>query len=35
MLKQYPNLLAYLARCTEGPAWKKTLEAYCERVVAG
>jgi glutathione S-transferase len=32
MLKPYPNLLAYRARCTERPAWKKTLEAYCERV---
>jgi glutathione S-transferase len=34
MLKQYPNLLAYRARCTERPAWKKTLEAYNERVEA-
>jgi glutathione S-transferase len=32
MLKPYPNLLAYRARCTERPAWKKTLEAYCARV---
>ena len=32
MLKPYANLLAYRARCTERPAWKKTLEAYCERV---
>src|SRR6185436_4383522 len=29
MLKPYPNILAYRARCTERPAWKKTLEAYC------
>ena len=34
MLKAYPNLLAYRARCTERPAWKKTLHAYCERVEA-
>ncbi len=34
MLKQYPNLLAYRARCTGRPAWKKTLDAYCERVEA-
>ena len=35
MLKPYPNILAYRARCTERPAWKKTLDAYCERVEAG
>jgi glutathione S-transferase len=34
MLKPYPNLLAYRARCTERPAWKKTLDAYYERVEA-
>ena len=34
MLKSYPNLVAYRARCTERPAWKKTLEAYCARVEA-
>jgi glutathione S-transferase len=34
MLRPYPNLLAYRARCTGRPAWKKTLEAYCERVEA-
>ena len=34
MLKPYPNILAYRARCTERRAWKKTLEAYCERVEA-
>src|SRR5688572_29437137 len=34
LLKQYPNLLAYRARCTERPAWKKTLDAYRERVEA-
>ena len=34
MLKPYPNLLAYRARCTERPAWKKTVDAYRERVEA-
>ena len=34
MLKPYPSLLAYRARCTERPAWKKTLRAYHERVEA-
>jgi glutathione S-transferase len=32
MLQPYPSLLAYRARCTERPAWKKTLEAYYQRV---
>jgi glutathione S-transferase len=32
MLTAYPSLLAYRARCTERPAWKKTLAAYYERV---
>ena len=34
MLEPYPNILAYRARCTERAAWKKTLEAYYERVEA-
>jgi glutathione S-transferase len=34
MLKPYPSLLAYRARCTERPAWKQTLAAYRERVEA-
>ena len=34
MLKPHPNLLAYRARCTGRPAWKKTLDAYNERVEA-
>ena len=34
MLKPYPNLLAYRARCTERPAWKKTVDVYRERVQA-
>ena len=32
LMKPYANVLAYLARCTARPAWKKTLDAYCERV---
>jgi glutathione S-transferase len=32
MLKPYPHLLAYRARCTGRPAWKKTVDAYHERV---
>jgi glutathione S-transferase len=34
MLQPYPTLLAYRARCTGRPAWKKTVDAYCERVQA-
>jgi glutathione S-transferase len=34
LLQPYANILAYRARCTERPAWKKTLDAYCERVEA-
>ena len=34
MLKAYANVLAYRARCTERPAWKRTLAAYHERVEA-
>lgn len=34
LLKPYPNILAYRARCTERPAWKRTLEAYEARVEA-
>ncbi len=34
MLAPHPNLLAYRKRCTERPAWKRTLEAYHERVEA-
>jgi glutathione S-transferase len=32
LLKPYANILAYRARCTERPAWKKTFDAYRERV---
>lgn len=34
MLSPHPNLLAYRKRCTERPAWKRTLKAYHERVEA-
>jgi glutathione S-transferase len=34
LLKPYANILAYRARCTDRPAWKKTLAAYYERVEA-
>jgi glutathione S-transferase len=34
MLKPYRHIVAYRARCTERPAWKKTLDAYRERVEA-
>lgn len=34
MLARFPNLLAYRARCTERPAWKKTVDAYQARVEA-
>ena len=34
LMKPYANILAYRARCTERPAWKKTLDAYRERVEA-
>ncbi len=32
LLKPCANILAYRARCSERPAWKKALEAYSERV---
>jgi glutathione S-transferase len=34
LLKPYANILAYRERCMQRAAWKKTLDAYCERVVA-
>src|SRR5689334_10590443 len=34
MLKSHPNIVAYRARCTDRPAWKRTFDAYCERVQA-
>lgn len=35
LLKPHANILAYRARCTEREAWKRTFDAYCERVEAG
>jgi glutathione S-transferase len=32
LLQPYANVRAYRARCTGRPAWKKTLDAYFERV---
>lgn len=34
LLAPCANILAYRKRCTERPAWKKTYDAYCERVEA-
>lgn len=34
LLEPHANIVAYRARCTERPAWKKTLDAYYERVEA-
>jgi len=34
LLKPYANVVAYRARCTERPAWKRTLAAYFARVEA-
>lgn len=34
MLAPHANLVAYRARCTERPAWKKTVAAYDARVQA-
>ncbi|MCA9675071.1 MAG: glutathione S-transferase family protein [Myxococcales bacterium] len=34
LLKPRGNILAYRARCTDRPAWKKTLDAYHARVEA-
>ncbi len=35
LVKPHANVSAYLARCTDRPAWKQTIDAYCERVEAG
>lgn len=31
-IRAFPNLRAYLARCTARPAWKRTFDAYSARV---
>lgn len=35
LLKPYPHVRSYLARCMDRPAWKRTFDAYCERVETG
>jgi len=35
LLKPHANLLAYQKRCTGREAWKRTFDAYCQRVEAG
>jgi glutathione S-transferase len=35
LLKPYQDVRAYQTRCTDRPAWKRTFDAYCERVEAG
>jgi glutathione S-transferase len=35
LLKPHANLLAYQKRCMDRSAWKRTFDAYCERVEAG
>lgn len=34
LLKPYTNVIAYRARCMDRPAWKRTIDAYEQRVVA-
>lgn len=34
MMKPYARVAAYRERCLARPAWQKTMERYCERVVA-
>jgi len=34
VVKDYPNVLAFQKRCIARPAWKKTFDAYCDRVEA-
>ena len=35
LLKPYTNVVAYRERCMGRPAWKRTIDDYCERVEAG
>lgn len=35
LLKPYANVRAYRERCMDRPAWKRTLQAYLERVEVG
>jgi glutathione S-transferase len=32
LLESHANIVAYRKRCMDRPAWKKTIDAYCERV---
>ena len=32
--KDFPNVLAFQKRCIVRPAWKKSFDAYCDRVEA-
>lgn len=32
LLEPHQHVRAYLARCMDRPAWKRTFDAYCERV---
>jgi glutathione S-transferase len=34
LVRPHTNVLAYQKRCTDRPAWKKTIAAYCDRVEA-
>ena len=34
LIARYPRVASYRDRCMARPAWKRTLEAYCERVEA-
>jgi glutathione S-transferase len=35
LTEPYPGVRAYRERCFARPAWKRTIDAYCERVEAG
>ncbi len=35
LLEPHANILAYRERCMQREAWKRTFDAYCERVEAG
>ncbi len=35
LIAPYARVVSYRDRCMERPAWKRTIEAYCARVVAG
>jgi glutathione S-transferase len=35
LIAPYPGVVSYRDRCLARPAWKRTIDAYCARVVAG